>query len=77
MAAVTHDTGKMYVPSDIISRPGRLSDIKFSLIKTHFQYGYDIDPIFNIRMDRSGIRSRGSLDIRMGRFDIRMDSFGR
>ena len=42
MAAVIHDIGKMYVPSDILSKPGQLSDIEFSLIKTHSQSGYDI-----------------------------------
>jgi len=42
MAAVTHDIGKMYVPSDILSKPGRLSNIEFSLIKTHSRSGYDI-----------------------------------
>jgi len=42
MAAVTHDIGKMYVPSDILSKPGRLSNIEFSLIKTHSLSGYNI-----------------------------------
>jgi PAS domain S-box-containing protein/putative nucleotidyltransferase with HDIG domain len=42
MAALIHDIGKMYVPSDILSKPGRLSEIEFSLIKTHAQSGYDI-----------------------------------
>ncbi len=41
-AAVIHDIGKMYIPSDILSKPGKLSDIEFSLIKTHPQYGHDI-----------------------------------
>jgi PAS domain S-box-containing protein/putative nucleotidyltransferase with HDIG domain len=41
-AAVIHDIGKIYIPSDILSRPGKLSDIEFSLIKTHAQSGYDI-----------------------------------
>ncbi|MCX6001174.1 MAG: PAS domain S-box protein [Chloroflexi bacterium] len=41
-AAVVHDVGKMYIPSDILSRPGRLSEIEFNLIKTHAQSGYDI-----------------------------------
>ena len=41
-AAVIHDIGKMYVPSDILSKPGKLSDIEFSLIKTHARNGYDI-----------------------------------
>ena len=42
MAAIIHDIGKMYVPSDILSKPGRLSEIEFNLIKTHSQCGYDI-----------------------------------
>jgi len=41
-AAVIHDIGKMYIPSDILSKPGKLADIEFSLIKTHAQSGYDI-----------------------------------
>jgi len=42
MAAVIHDIGKLYVPFDILSKPGRLTDIEFKLIKTHPQSGYDI-----------------------------------
>jgi len=41
-AALIHDIGKMYIPSDILSKPGKLADIEFNLIKTHSQYGYDI-----------------------------------
>jgi putative two-component system response regulator len=41
-AAVIHDIGKIYIPSDILSKPGKLSAIEFSLIKTHAQSGYDI-----------------------------------
>ncbi len=42
MAAVIHDIGKMYIPSDILSKPGRLTAIEYDLIKTHPRYGYDI-----------------------------------
>jgi len=42
VAAVIHDIGKIYVPSDLLSKPGKLTDIEFSLIKTHAQNGYDI-----------------------------------
>ena len=42
IAAVIHDIGKMNVPSDILSKPGRLSEIEFGLIKSHSQNGYDI-----------------------------------
>jgi len=42
IAGIIHDIGKIYVPADILSRPGRLSDLEFEIIKTHVQYGYDI-----------------------------------
>jgi PAS domain S-box-containing protein/putative nucleotidyltransferase with HDIG domain len=42
MAGVIHDIGKTSVPSEILSKPGQLGDIEFSLIKTHPQVGYDI-----------------------------------
>jgi PAS domain S-box-containing protein len=42
MAGVIHDLGKISVPAEILSKPGRLSEIEFSLIKTHPQVGYDI-----------------------------------
>ena len=42
MAASIHDIGKIAIPSEILSKPGRLSDIEFDLIKTHSQIGYDI-----------------------------------
>ncbi len=42
MAAVIHDIGKIYVPSDILSKPGRLSPVEFNLIKTHAQGSYEI-----------------------------------
>jgi PAS domain S-box-containing protein/putative nucleotidyltransferase with HDIG domain len=41
-AALIHDIGKMYVPSDILSKPGKLSEIELGLIKTHSKSGYDI-----------------------------------
>ncbi len=40
--AEIHDIGKIYIPSEILSRPGRLSPTEFSLIKIHPQVGYDI-----------------------------------
>jgi len=42
MAASIHDIGKMYVPSDILSKPGKLSDIEWAMIRTHAQGSYDI-----------------------------------
>lgn len=41
-AARLHDIGKIYVPSDILSKPGNLTRIEFEIIKTHAQGSYDI-----------------------------------
>jgi PAS domain S-box-containing protein/putative nucleotidyltransferase with HDIG domain len=42
MAGLIHDVGKLSVPAEILSKPTRLSQIEFSLIKTHVQAGYEI-----------------------------------
>ncbi|MDD5398345.1 MAG: response regulator [Dehalococcoidia bacterium] len=42
MASTVHDIGKMYVPADILSKPGRLSELEWDIIKTHAQGGFDI-----------------------------------
>jgi putative nucleotidyltransferase with HDIG domain len=42
MAGDIHDIGKIYVPAEILSKPGKLTDIEFTIIKTHSQVGYDI-----------------------------------
>ncbi len=42
MAAMLHDIGKITVPSEILSKPGKISAVEFELIKTHCQAGYDL-----------------------------------
>ncbi len=42
MAGLVHDLGKISVPAEILSKPTKLSDIEFSLIKGHSQTSYDI-----------------------------------
>ncbi len=42
LAAVVHDLGKIQVPAEILSKPARLTEIEYSLIKGHPQAGYDI-----------------------------------
>lgn len=42
IAATIHDIGKIALPAEILSKPTKLSEIEFSLIKTHSQQGYDI-----------------------------------
>ena len=41
-AAALHDLGKISVPAEILSKPTRLSEMEFSLVKLHSQSGYDI-----------------------------------
>jgi PAS domain S-box-containing protein/putative nucleotidyltransferase with HDIG domain len=41
-AGIIHDIGKISIPAEILSKPGTLTDIEFSLIKSHSQSGYDI-----------------------------------
>lgn len=42
MASLIHDVGKMYVPAEILSKPGQLSLPEFSIIQTHPTFGSDI-----------------------------------
>jgi len=42
MASMIHDLGKISVPAEILSKPTKLTDIEFMLIKTHPQAGFDI-----------------------------------
>ena len=42
LAAVVHDIGKIYVPAEILSKPGKITEIEFSLIKTHPKVGFDV-----------------------------------
>lgn len=40
LAGLLHDIGKMAVPSDILNKPGKLSDTEFSAIKQHPAQGH-------------------------------------
>lgn len=42
IAAVIHDIGKMYIPAEILAKPGKLSECEFNLIRQHPQTSYDI-----------------------------------
>lgn len=42
MAAAIHDIGKIYVPSDILSKPSKLNEFEFGMVKSHCQIGYEI-----------------------------------
>ncbi len=42
LAAMVHDLGKISIPAEILSKPGKLSKIEMQLIKNHPQAGFDI-----------------------------------
>jgi len=42
VGGLVHDLGKLYVPAEILSKPGKLSQLEFSMIQTHAQAGYEV-----------------------------------
>jgi putative nucleotidyltransferase with HDIG domain len=42
VAGVVHDLGKIAIPAEILSKPGRLTEIERGLIETHSQVGYEL-----------------------------------
>ena len=42
MAGLVHDVGKIFVPAEILSKPGKITAIEFAVIKTHAQVGYQL-----------------------------------
>jgi putative nucleotidyltransferase with HDIG domain len=41
-AGLLHDIGKIAVPAEILSKPGKLSEYEFGIIKSHTHVGYEI-----------------------------------
>jgi len=37
-----HDIGKITIPAEILSKPGRLSDMEMNIVRTHAQQGFEI-----------------------------------
>jgi putative nucleotidyltransferase with HDIG domain len=42
MAAMVHDIGKMAVPSEILTKPSRLTDLEMQMVQGHVEAGYQI-----------------------------------
>jgi putative two-component system response regulator len=42
MAGMIHDIGKISVPAELLSKPGKLTEVERNLIKTHPQTGFNI-----------------------------------
>ncbi|MDD5258783.1 MAG: PAS domain S-box protein [bacterium] len=42
VTAFLHDIGKIVVPAEILSKPSRLNEFEYSIVKTHPEVGYEI-----------------------------------
>jgi PAS domain S-box-containing protein/putative nucleotidyltransferase with HDIG domain len=42
VAGYLHDIGKITIPAEILSKPGKLSEVEYTLIKQHARSGYDV-----------------------------------
>jgi PAS domain S-box-containing protein/putative nucleotidyltransferase with HDIG domain len=42
MGSLIHDIGKIYIPASILTKPSRLGDLEFAMMKTHPAVGYKI-----------------------------------
>lgn len=42
LASVVHDFGKIRIPAEILTKPGRLSELEFGFIRQHPETGYEI-----------------------------------
>lgn len=51
MTALIHDIGKMFIPSEILVKPGKLTEEEFAFIKLHTYHGYEILETINFPWD--------------------------
>jgi len=42
MGSLIHDVGKIYIPAEILTKPSRLNDIEFAMMKSHPAVGHKI-----------------------------------
>ena len=42
LAATIHDVGKINVPTELLSKPGKLTALEYQMLQTHVQTGYEI-----------------------------------
>ncbi|WP_199880703.1 HD-GYP domain-containing protein [Bacillus massiliglaciei] len=42
MGAILHDVGKMFIPCEIMMKPGKLTEEEFIQIQKHAEYGYEL-----------------------------------
>jgi len=42
IGCILHDIGKLNIPTEILDKPGKLTDLEYAFIKTHAQSGFEI-----------------------------------
>jgi putative nucleotidyltransferase with HDIG domain len=42
VAGIIHDIGKISVPSKVLAKPAKLTELEFGIVKTHPEVGYEI-----------------------------------
>ncbi|WP_240256596.1 HD-GYP domain-containing protein [Ferdinandcohnia quinoae] len=42
LGAMLHDLGKLYIPSEILNKPGKLTEEEFEMMQSHSELGFDI-----------------------------------
>ncbi len=64
IAGMVHDIGKIAIPAEILTKPGKLTSLEYNLIKIHPQSGYDIlkDIEFPWPVDKAILQHHERLD---------------
>lgn len=55
LAALIHDIGKTSIPIEILSKPGRLNDMEFKLVKAHPETGFKIIQHYNFPAEMENV----------------------
>ena len=37
-----HDIGKIYIASDILNKPGKITNLEYQILQTHVEYSYSV-----------------------------------
>lgn len=56
LAGLLHDVGKALMPSDVLSKPGRLSELEWAVMRTHPERGHEL-------LESSGTVTAAALDV--------------
>lgn len=60
-SGLLHDIGKLFIPEEVITKPGKLTDEEYAQVKTHSKVGYDY-LMGNFYNSVSIVAARGVLD---------------